>query len=314
MKKQITDRIMMVRPSAFHMNEETAVNNYYQQPEDGVSQSQIQSQALVEFDAMVVNLRSNGINVTLFQDSKDSQTPDSIFCNNWNSFHEDGTVFLYPMFAENRRREIKSEILQQLNQEFLIRKTISLTEWESKEMFLEGTGSMILDRHNQICYASISDRTNLEVLESFCSQSNFKLVAFTSYQEAGTVRLPIYHTNVMMCLGEQFSVICLDSIDNDFEKKTVIQSLSETGKEIVKISEDQCNRFAGNMLQVRNQEGKRFVVMSESAYRSLDSDQEEKLSRHGELLFSSLDTIEKYGGGSARCMMAEIFLQPKHTL
>lgn len=314
MIRQVTDTIMMVRPAAFHLNEETAVNNFFQQQDEDISNAEAQKKALSEFDHMVAGLISNGIDVVVFQDTKDSGTPDSIFCNNWNSFHEDGSIFLYPMFAENRRKEIKEELLASISEKFQVNKTVLLRSWEIKNQFLEGTGSMILDRENNLAYASLSDRTHLRVLLDFANQSGFELVTFTAYQTANEMRLPIYHTNVMMCVGEGFSVICLDAIDDEVEKNKVQQYLLKTGKELIEISEDQCNQFAGNMLQLMNREEKRFIVMSESAYQSLTNQQVDKLSKYGGLLHYSLDTIEKFGGGSARCMMAEIFLQPKSKL
>ncbi|MFT6866325.1 MAG: hypothetical protein ACJA08_001156 [Cyclobacteriaceae bacterium] len=314
MINQITDTIMMVRPAAFLMNEETAVNNFYQQKVEGTSPSEIQNRALAEFDGFVEKLRGNGIKILVIQDTAESKTPDSIFPNNWNSFHEDGAVYLYPMFAENRRREIKPTILDQLTQDFEIKSIHSFTHWEATDHFLEGTGSMILDRPNKLIYAALSERTQMPVLKDLSERSGFELVTFTANQTVDSRRLPIYHTNVMMCLGEGFAVICLDSIDDENEKNMVREKLNETGKEIIEISEDQCNQFAGNMLQVRNEGGKRFIVMSASAYHSLNSVQVKTLSSYGDLIHHSLATIEKYGGGSARCMMAEIFLQPKHKL
>lgn len=305
---------MMIRPADFHMNQETAVNNFFQQSDKGVPNSEIQQEALNQFDNMVAGLRSHDIEVLVFQDQKDEGTPDSIFCNNWNSFHDDGRIFLYPMYAENRRNEIKSRILDTLQANFVVDKTISLRSWVPKNQFLEGTGSMILDRQNKLAYASLSDRTHLRVLLDFANQSGYELVTFTAYQTANDMRLPIYHTNVMMCIGEHFSVICLDSIDDQLEKNKVLEYLAKTNKQIIEISEDQCNQFAGNMLQVRNKKGNRFIVMSASAYASLNEEQVQKLSSFGKLLHYPLHTIEKYGGGSARCMMAEIFLQPKSTL
>lgn len=304
----------MIRPAAFRMNPETAINNFFQQSDEGVANSLIQSEALKEFDDMVFGLQERGIEVVVFQDEKNDQTPDSVFCNNWNSFHDDGRIFLYPMYAENRRRERKQSILDKISEKFIVNKTISFLSWEIKNQFLEGTGSLILDRPNELAYASISDRTHLRVLLDFANHLGYELVTFIAYQTANEMRLPIYHTNVMMCVGEEFSVICLNSIDDEIEKNKVIEYLSKTGKEIIEISEDQCSQFAGNMLQVKNRGEKRFIVLSESAYQSLDENQVKRLSKHGELLHHPIGTIEKYGGGSARCMIAEIFLQPKPKL
>ncbi|MEO9476130.1 MAG: arginine deiminase-related protein [Cyclobacteriaceae bacterium] len=314
MTKQITNTVMMVRPASFHMNEQTAVNNFYQQKEDGRAVDEIQQRALLEFDAFVDTLKSNGIEVLVFQDRSEDDTPDSIFPNNWNSFHEDGTVFLYPMYAENRRNEVKPDILHKIKSKFEVGEIHSFRYWEKESKFLEGTGSLILDRPNKLAYAAISERTQMPVLEDFAEKSGFELVAFHALQTVHHERLPIYHTNVMMCVGEKFSVVCLDSIDDYTERNYLIKKLESTGKEIIAISEDQCNQFAGNMLQVMNKDGEKFVVLSHAAYSSLSDEQLKRLAVHGTLIHPDLSTIEKYGGGSARCMLAEIFLQPKYKL
>ncbi|MEP0368102.1 MAG: arginine deiminase-related protein [Cyclobacteriaceae bacterium] len=314
MTKQITNTVMMVRPASFHMNEQTAVNNFYQQKEDGRAVDEIQQRALLEFDAFVDSLKSNGIEVLVFQDRAEDDTPDSIFPNNWNSFHEDGTVYLYPMYAENRRSEVKPDILHKIKSKFEVGEIHSFRHWEKENKFLEGTGSLILDRPNKLAYAAVSDRTQMPVLEEFSEKSGFELVTFHAFQTVHQERLPIYHTNVMMCVGEKFSVVCLDSIDDYSERNQLIKKLENTGKEIIAISEDQCNQFAGNMLQVMNKNGEKFVVLSHTAYSSLSDEQLKRLTVHGTLIHPDLSTIEKYGGGSARCMLAEIFLQPKYKL
>lgn len=311
MPNQITDSLFMIRPVAFHKNEETAANNFYQQDITNLSADQIQEKARQEFDDFVSKLRAAGIDVTVIEDNKGSSTPDSIFPNNWISLHEDGSVILYPMFAENRRKERRPEILAELSNKFHITASKDLTKWEAQSKYLEGTGSMILDRINEIAYAAVSERTNPQVFEEFCNRQHYTGVQFVANQSIEGQRLPIYHTNVMMCVGEGFALICLDSIDDELEKKSVIESLKSSGKEIIPISEDQNNHFAGNTLQLRNQEGERFVVMSGAAYHSLHEDQVDQLKRHGEIIHSPLDTIEKLGGGSARCMMAEVFLPKK---
>ncbi len=309
MDNQIANTIMMVRPAAFLMNEETAVNNFFQQKDETVSLEQIQSKALAEFDGFVDQLKAKGVDVLVFQDKAEDQTPDSIFPNNWNSFHEDGSLYLYPMFAENRRRERKTEILDHIRENFEITSEHSFAHWESENCFLEGTGSMILDRPNKLAYAAISLRTQMPVLEDFAQKTGFELVTFTANQTVGEERLPIYHTNVMMCLGEHFVVLCADCIDDPSERAAVLNQLQKTGKELVLISEAQRDQFAGNMLQVKNAKGDRFVVMSDSAYQSLKDSQRALISAHGEIIHPDLSTIEKYGGGSARCMMGEVFLK-----
>ncbi|MEQ8471089.1 MAG: arginine deiminase-related protein [Marinoscillum sp.] len=311
MNKQITDTLMMIRPVAFHMNEQTAVNNYYQKRIEGLSAEKVQERALDEFDEFVAKLRAAGINVLVFEDTVSPQTPDSIFPNNWISFHESGKVMLYPMYAENRRLERRDDLIEELSTKFQINSIENLTDWEGQGKFLEGTGSLILDRQNRLAYAATSERTSLDVLVDFMERTGYEVVTFAANQTVAGERKPIYHTNVMMCVGESFAVVCIDSIDNEIEKKQVIHSFENTNKEVVFITEEQKERFAGNMLQVQNDEGEKFVVMSEAAFSALDVEQRKQLEKHGTLLHSSLDTIEALGGGSARCMMAEIFLPKK---
>ncbi len=301
----------MIRPVNFRYNSETAVNNYYQKIVEGLSPDVAQEKALEEFDKMAEKLSSMGVNVQVIEDTPEPKTPDSIFPNNWISFHQNGSVCIYPMFAENRRKERDMGIVQLLSDSYQVREIVDLSEEETKGKYLEGTGSMLLDRVNRIIYASISDRTNRDVLDQFADKFNYKIVAFTSYQTFDGQRLAIYHTNVMMCLGEEFSVICLDSIDNPVEKEAVIKSLRNTGKEIIGISQDQVNSFAGNMLQIRNDKGVALLVMSSSAFHSLSDIQRTTLEQFGPIVHSSLDTIEACGGGSARCMMSEVFLPQK---
>lgn len=314
MTTQITDTLMMIRPVAFHLNEQTAVNNYYQKAIEGLSKEEIQLQALREFDTFVEKLKAHGVNVMVFGDTIEPAKPDSIFPNNWVSFHESGEIILYPMYAENRRLERREDILDYLKTTFKVTEISSFTDWEGKSKFLEGTGSLILDRPNKIAYAAISERTNPDVLEEFKTKTGYDVVSFTAFQTVKGERKPIYHTNVMMCVGDTFAVVCTQSIDNEIEKKKVIHSFETTGKEVVLITEKQKEHFAGNMLQVQNQQGEKYIVMSESAYKILTDDQRAQLSRHGQLLYSSLDTIESLGGGSARCMMAEVFLPKRENV
>lgn len=297
----------MIRPVAFRMNEQTVVNNYYQKSVEGVSSEDIQDEALQQFDAFVAKLREEGVNVTVFDDTKDPATPDSIFPNNWISFHQDGVIRLYPMYAENRRLERREDIIGELKSNFKIDEVVSFTDWEAKGAYLEGTGSLLLDRQNKIAYAAISERTMPDVLEDFCDEAGFDPVTFHALQTVDGKRLPIYHTNVMMCLGEEFAVVCLDSIDDLEERENLVETLEETDKEIIEISEEQKEQFAGNMLQVLGKNGQRLVVMSSAAFNSLSDEQKAALSKHGKLVHSDIQTIEMLGGGSARCMMAEIF-------
>lgn len=306
--KQITNTILMVRPISFRMNEQTAVNNYFQEDLD-IQNKAINRKAQEEFDAFVDILREHGVHVIVIQDSLEQDTPDSIFPNNWNSFHEDGTVVLYPMFAENRRKERREDILETLEQAgFLIKSVMDYTAAEKDGLFLEGTGSIVMDRENKIAYCSLSDRADEGLFIEFCEDFEFTPVIFTAYQSVDGQRKPIYHTNVVMCLGEDFAVICLDAIDDKKERKNVVEHLKRSGKEVISIDEAQLHQFAGNMLQVESIDGKRLLVMSTSAYNSLTPPQTKALEKYCEIVHSSLETIETCGGGSARCMMAEIFL------
>jgi len=310
--RQITNTILMVRPVSFRTNEQTAVNNYYQKVLDGLTPETIQFKALQEFDNHASKLREIGVEVIVIDDTKEFDTPDSIFPNNWMSFHQNGDVAIYPMFAENRRLERRDDIFQTLESlGFVIENMIDYTSAEAEEIFLEGTGSLLLDRVNRKAYCSLSPRADEDLFIEFCEDFEYTPVPFISYQTVNGKRLPIYHTNVMMCLGENFAVICLDSIDDKKDRKNVLKHLKEDRKEVFIISEDQVNNFAGNMLQVIGKNNERYIVMSKSAYESLTKQQINQLKKHGTLVNSSLDTIEACGGGSARCMMADVFL-PKN--
>ena len=299
----------MIRPVAFRMNEQTAVNNYYQKILDGLSPETVNAKAQEEFDTFVNKLRMVGVDVTVVEDSINPDTPDSIFPNNWISFHESGDVALYPMFAENRRAERREDILDILEDEgFEINEIMDYTDAEQDDVFLEGTGSLLLDRENDKAYCALSPRADEELMIEFCEDFEFTPVIFEAFQTVNGERKLIYHTNVMMCLGDTFAVICADCIDDKKERKMVLDSLRGDDKEVILITEEQVNNFAGNMLEVKGENGKRFLVMSESAYKSLTKKQIAQLEAHVEIIHSSLDTIEACGGGSARCMMAEIFL------
>jgi len=307
--KQTTNTIVMIRPVSFRMNEQTAVNNYYQKVLDDVTSDTIQEKALAEFDAFVLKLRAQGVEVIVIDDTKSPDTPDSIFPNNWISFHENGTIGLYPMFAENRRLERREDVLEILEEKgFVIENVIDYTEAEDEKVFLEGTGSLLLDRVNRKAYCAISPRADEELFIEFCEDFEFTPVPFDSNQTVNDKRLAIYHTNVMMCLGEKFAVICLDSIDDKKERKMVKMHLKEDGKELIIITEEQVNNFAGNMLQVQGKDEEALLIMSNAAYSSLTKHQIVILEKHCRIVSSSLDVIEACGGGSARCMMAEVFL------
>ena len=305
---QITNHIMMIKPVGFRYNEQTAVNNYYQQIMEGLTPAKAQEKALQEFNGFVEKLRVKGVNVVVIPDTKDPDTPDSIFPNNWVSFHANAMVGLYPMCAENRRYERREDILETLIDDygFYIEEVKDFTDFEEHDKFLEGTGSMILDRENKLCYAAISIRTDEQAVIQFCDEFGYEPVCFTANQDVNGERLAIYHTNVMMCVANDFAVVCLDTIDEAEERQKVKDSLTRTGKEIIEISEAQKHRFAGNMLQVMGDQP--YLVMSKSAHESLTDTQVASIEKHCPIISSSLDTIEACGGGSARCMMAEIFL------
>jgi hypothetical protein len=297
-----TSNVLMIRPVYFTYNTQTAADNKFQIPGNAEA---AQAKALEEFDAFVKKLNENEINVTVIDDTPEPHTPDSIFPNNWISFHDNGTIVLYPMYAENRRAERKPHVLDEIDKKFTASNKIDLTGYESENVFLEGTGSMVLDREDKIAYACLSARTNNKVLEDFCKRMNYTSCTFAATDEDGD---EIYHTNVMMCVADQYTVICLDSINNDKERNHVIDTIKNTGKEIIDISMEQMNRFAGNMLQLQNKRGEKILVMSEQAFASLTYEQISKLEKYNRIIYSDLDSIETNGGGSARCMIAEIFL------
>jgi len=312
MQNQITDTLLMIRPENFRANQQTMVNNYYQKKDGNTLPIAIHKKALEEFDALVKELTSVGIQVIVANDSKDTDTPDAIFPNNWISFHKNKTVAVYPMFAENRRLERRDEILNIIeNKGFLIEDIFDYTEAEKENIFLEGTGSIILDRENNKAYCGLSARSNEELFIEFCEDFEYTPILFTANQNINGARKAIYHTNIMMSIGETFAIICTDAIDDKKERKNIIKHLKEDKKQIIIISEAQVNQFAGNVLQVKNNKNQTFLVMSSSAYKSLDKNQIDQLKKHTNIIHSNLSTIEKNGGGSARCMMAEIFL-PKN--
>ncbi|CAI8210948.1 MAG: Uncharacterised protein [SAR116 cluster bacterium] len=306
--KQLSPYILMIRPAQFRMNEQTAVNNYFQS-QTGLTPKEVVRKAQQEFDAYVAVLRSKGVQVTVVQDTEDPDTPDALFPNNWVSFHSDGTVVLYPMFAENRRLERREAILEILEEDgFLISEVMDYTAAENENIFLEGTGSLLLDRVNKKAYCALSVRAHEDLFIEFCEDFEYTPVIFNALQTVGDKRLPIYHTNVMMCLAESFAVICLDSIDDKKERKNVLSHLKADGKEVIAISEAQMHAFAGNMLQLLGSNDTPYLVMSTTAYQSLTREQLSKIQAHCEIIHSDLHTIETAGGGSARCMMAEVFL------
>jgi hypothetical protein len=303
---QSTSQILMIRPVAFGLNIQTADSNTFQNK--SASQEKVQEKALEEFDAFVYKLRANGIEVTVIEDTLKPHTPDSIFPNNWISFHEDGSIFLYPMQAENRRLERRDDLIDILSKKFDIREINDISFTEDREEYLEGTGSMVLDRVNKLAYACLSIRTQQNVLDIFCNESGYQTVTFKAVDQNG---FAIYHTNVMMCVADKFVVICLDAVPNEEEKNKLVSCFRKTNKEIIEIDYSQMNQFAGNMLQVNNNEGKSFLIMSERAHQSLNENQLQKIGKYSDILSSPLTTIEDNGGGSARCMIAEIHLEKR---
>ncbi len=306
---QTTNTVLMIEPIKFGFNAETAQNNYFQVNSENAD---TQAKALQEFQNFVDKLRSKGINVITIKDTLEPATPDSIFPNNWVSFHRDGTVVLYPMFAKNRRLERRNDIIESIkNQGYEVKEIVDLSAPENDGKFLEGTGSMIFDHDHKIAYGSVSLRLDEGLFRDFCKKSGYEPVVFHTYQTANEERLPIYHTNVMMCVADQFVVICLDCIDDELEREKVVEVIKNSGKEIIEISEDQMQQFAGNMLQVQNSEDTKFLVMSKTAYKSLNPIQISKIENYCDIIYANLETIEINGGGSARCMLAEVFLPRK---
>jgi hypothetical protein len=299
---QTTSHILMIQPVNFGYNPETAVNNAFQANTQPANR--IQQKALEEFNSFVEMLIQNKVDVTVVQDTSTPYTPDSIFPNNWISFHEDDSIVLYPMFAPNRRAERKQHVLDAIREKFKLKKILDLTLYEQQDLFLEGTGSMVLDRNNKLAFACLSPRTNENLLHEFCEIKKYKPVSFHAADEQGN---DIYHTNVMMSIAEQYAVICLDSIPDEHQKKQIINSLEYCKKEIIPITYQQLKSFAGNMLQVKSKEGENLLVMSSQAFSSLNKKQVEVLTNYNRIIHSDIRTIETAGGGSTRCMMAEIF-------
>lgn len=307
--KQYTNTILMIEPVDFRFNEETAVNNYFQNKADEPAES-VQEKALAEFRNMVSKLREHGVNVIVLKDTPNSHTPDSIFPNNWISFHENKMIALYPMFAKNRRAERREEdVLDLLGEKgFDTEEVMDYTSAEEDDIFLEGTGSIILDRQNKIAYAAVSPRTDPRLFLEFCEDFEYTPIIFEANQTVNGERMQIYHTNVMMCVADEYAIICLSTIDEKSEKKLVTDTLTNTGKQIIDITEEQMHKFAGNMLQVGGIGNSKFLVMSQTAYDSLTKYQITEIEKYNPIIAVDINTIETLGGGSARCMMAEVFL------
>ncbi|WP_186754281.1 citrulline utilization hydrolase CtlX [Echinicola salinicaeni] len=308
MNSQIASTVLMVRPAAFGYNPETAVDNLYQ-AQDERPNSLIQQEALVEFDGMVAMLRANGIEVIVLEDTVSPIKPDAVFPNNWFSTHEDGSILLYPMMSLLRRAERRKDLVRKLaDYDFKTEEVVDLTFFEDDGQYLESTGSMVLDRENKIVYACASERTHSVPLHYFQQLKGYQVLLFHAVQQLKYPKRPVYHTNVMMHVGSKMAVVCLDSIEREAEKMMVKESLEKHGKKIIPITLHQKNAFAGNMLELKNTEGKHFTVMSASAFKSLKAGQKQIISKYTDLIVPDIPTIEKLGGGSVRCMMAEIFL------
>lgn len=304
MSKQNCSSVFMVEPVAFGYNKETSVNNHFQ-INSNIKEYLIQNEALVQFKQFVNLLKNNFINVVTVKDTSIPFTPDSIFPNNWISFHE-GTIVIYPMFAKNRRLERNADIIYILAENgYRIERIIDYSNWENDNRYLEGTGSMVLDRERKIAYATISDRTDKFVFEKFCNKLKYEPITFHAYHEINGIKRPIYHTNVMMSIGCEYAIVCLDAITCMKERKRLLETLSD--KELIEISEMQMKNFAGNVLQLENMKGEKLFVISENAYNSLNKSQIQVIKQFNKIITPSIETIERIGGGGARCMLAEIF-------
>lgn len=297
----------MVRPSNFGFNWDTADNNSFQKNDRRFSRKEIIEEARKEFDTFVDLLLSAGIQVHIHHEKEGASSTDSVFPNNWFSCHEDGSLITYPMFSEKRRTERESDIIHELSKKYQIKERLRLEKWEKESLFLEGTGSVVLDRQYKIAYACRSTRTNEVVLDKFCDVLGYSKFLFTALDTKG---LSIYHTNVMMAVGTSFVIICLDSIKSKEQKNNLVGRFKETQKEIIGISLNQMGQFAGNVIQVKNLNDDTFLIMSTRAFNALTRGQINTIEKHTKIIHSDLKVIETYGGGSARCMIAEIFLPP----
>ncbi|MDW7692151.1 arginine deiminase-related protein [Flammeovirgaceae bacterium SG7u.111] len=308
MINSFTSHILMVRPARFGFNPQTALTNAFQDPSLKKKQEELTEKAKEEFDAFVEKLKAAGVEVNVVFDTEEPAKPDAVFPNNWISTHEDGTVILYPMCALNRRIERRRGVLELLATQYTISQEVDMSHYEEDGMYLEGTGSLILDRCNKICYACFAERTHPELLKLFEEKTGYKTIGFTSTDAHGT---PVYHTNVMFSVAQHYAVVCLESIENENERQRVIESLAATGKEIIAITREQMGQFAGNVLEIGSQVGESILAMSEQAYKAFTPAQLEVINRYSKIVHSPLYTIEQAGGGSARCMIAELYLPLK---
>lgn len=317
--KQSTSSILMIRPVAFRSNEQTAVNNFYQKSINNLSAQGLQQKVLEEFDNFVVKLREADLEVIVIEDSQKEagqmDTPDSIFPNNWVSFHQNGEVITYPMFAPNRRREKREDIFEILKKKynFEITKRTDFSHFEKENIFLEGTGSLVLDRQNKIAYAALSQRTDKNLVEKLCQYLAYQAITFEAFQKVDGKNEAIYHTNVLMSVAQDLAIICEETIPNLVEREKIIKTLEDSGKEIVRISIAQKNHFAGNMLALENPKGEKIMLMSEQAFQSLNKSQIQQITNKYSILHADIQHIETCGGGSVRCMLAEVFLPKRKS-
>ena len=303
----LSNRVLMIEPVSFQLNKETAVNNYYQKEDKSIPLEQIQENALKEFLSLKRTLENSGIEVIAIKDTPKPITPDALFPNNWISFHNKNKAILYPMFAKNRRQERRMDVFEILKAKSLNFTTIiDYTSFEKENIFLEGTGAMVLDRKNKIAYCSLSSRATKSLFLKFCNENAYKPIAFTSYQTVNNIRMPIYHTNVMMSIGGNYAMICLDAIDDVSEREMVKQSLLHSDKEIIYLTENQIANFAGNTLQLKGK-NTNVIILSEQAKNSLTEKQIHQIEKYGKMVSVAIPTIEKFGGGSVRCMLAELY-------
>lgn len=308
MAQQFSNQIMMVRPASFQFNAQTAVSNTFQQELKNLTEAEIKTKAIAEFDAYVAKLKAVGVDVLVIEDTPEPAKPDAVFPNNWISMQADGKIYIYPMCTPNRRLEKREDVVQQLNDMFDVQEVVDLSSYENENIFLEGTGSIIFDHLNKTAYACLSPRTDKMLFEKHCASLGYKAVSFKSADKNGNL---VYHTNVMLTIGDGFAVICTESFVDENERNYVKQQLQDTHHELIEISFEQMNQFAGNMLEVAGENGKSYLVMSESAFLSLSQQQRDIIQKYCEILSVPIPTIETIGGGSARCMLAEIFLKKK---
>ncbi|MFM2364185.1 MAG: hypothetical protein RLZZ316_3087 [Bacteroidota bacterium] len=302
---QCANTILMVRPACFGFNRQTAITNAFQQLPQTIPTAAIQEKALQEFDSMVAQLQQHNINVLVVNDTQEPVKPDAVFPNNWLGTTHSGIITLFPMQAVNRRAEKRDDILVALTKKYTVTDVLDWSEFEADGFYLEGTGSMVMDHDNKIIYACLCDRTHKSLLQKYAHYHHYRVMAFTATDESG---FPIYHTNVMLSVGQGFAVLAEAAIKNEFERVAVTQLLLATGHIVIPLSTDQLKSFAGNILQVHNTKGESIIVLSKQALQSLTQEQVKKLQQFGKLLPISIPTIEAVGGGGVRCMMAEIFL------